>query len=140
MFQPFTKIMKKGNQFATENDEKTKKQFYKNTNAHKFKIGDKVFISDYFYTGKNTKLALNCKSPAKIIDLKDTIAKIKIGNKIKVINVQKLKIFLQEEHSVKDTHNEDLNFNDAQFDGPITRTRAKLIDYKNAAQFALSIF
>jgi len=34
---------------------------------------------------------------------------------------------------------EDLNFNGTQFDGPITRMRAKLIKYREAAQLALTL-
>jgi hypothetical protein len=41
---------------------------------------------------------------------------------VKVINVQKLKLFLQENKREKDNKCEDLNFNDVQFEGPITRT------------------
>jgi hypothetical protein len=74
-----------------------------------------------------------------INDTNDTNAKIKIANKVKVINVQKLELFLQEEDSEKDTHFEDLNSNDVRFDHTITRACAKLIDYKNAVQLALSI-
>ncbi len=50
---------------------------------HNFKIGD-------FYTGKNPKLAPQFKGPGEIIDINDTIAKVKINNKIKVQNVNKL--------------------------------------------------
>jgi len=110
-------------QFATENGEKTKLTFYENTSAHKFKIGDKVLISNDFYTGKNPKLAPNYKVPAEIIDINDTIAKIKIGSKIKVLNAEKLKLFLKEEKSETDPEFEELNFNDTKFDGPITKTQ-----------------
>jgi hypothetical protein len=120
------KLSKTAHQFANENCEKTKMHFYRNTSAHKFKIVDKVLFSNVFSTGKNPKLVPNYKGPAKIIDINDTNAKIKIVNKIKVINMQKLKLLLEEEDSEKDTHFEDLNFNENQFDGPITRTRAKL--------------
>ena len=43
-------------QFATEQELKSKNIFDKNTMAHKFNIGDKVLISNDFYTGKNPKL------------------------------------------------------------------------------------
>ncbi len=49
-----------------ENGEKTKMQFDKNTSAHKFKIGDKVLISNNFYIGKNPKLAPKLKDPLKL--------------------------------------------------------------------------
>jgi hypothetical protein len=125
-FNLLQKLSKTAHQFATENCGKTKMRFYRNTSAHKFKIVNKVLFSNVFSTGKNPKLVPNYKGPAKIIDINDTNAKINIGNKIKLINMQKLKLFLEEEDSEKDTHFEDLNFNENQFDGPITRTPVKL--------------
>jgi len=62
---------------------------------HKFKIGDKVLISNDFYTGKNPKLAPTFTGPGEIIDINDINAKVKINNKITILNVNKLKIFLQ---------------------------------------------
>ncbi len=58
-----------------------------------------MLISNDFYTGKNPKLVPQFKGPGKIIDSNDTNAKVKISNKIKVLNMNKLKIFLQENHS-----------------------------------------
>jgi hypothetical protein len=43
--------------------------------------------------GKNPKLAQNYTGPGEIIDINDTNAKMKINNKIKVLNVNKLKLF-----------------------------------------------
>ncbi len=62
---------------------------------------------------------------------------MKINNKIKVLNVNKLKINLQENRSYIDTELQDLNFNDFYTDKPITCTHATLINYKNADQLAL---
>jgi hypothetical protein len=101
--------------------------------GHKFKIGDKVLISNDFYTRKNPKLAPKFNGPGEIIDINDTNAKVKINNKIKVLNVNKLKLFLQEEHSDL----QDLSFQNFSSDIPLTCPRAKLINYKNAAQLAL---
>jgi hypothetical protein len=126
-------------QFAIENGEQTKIFIDKNASAHKFKISDKVRSANDFYTGKKQKCAPNYKGPAEIIDIKDTNAKVKVGNKIKVLNVEKLKLFLEENNGEMDTQFEDLNFNDAQFDRPITRTHAKLIKFKEAAQLALTL-
>ncbi len=39
----------------------------------------------------------------EIIDINDTNAKLKIGNKIKVLNVEKLKLYLEENKSETDT-------------------------------------
>jgi hypothetical protein len=104
---------------------------------HKFKIGDKVLISNDFYVGKNPKLAPTYTGPGEIIDINDTNAKVKINNKIKILNVNKLKLFLQEHQSDEEQTFLDYNFNDAESDKPLTRARAKLINYKNAAQLAL---
>jgi hypothetical protein len=80
--------------------------------AHKFKIGDKVLISNDFYNGKNPLLVPQFKGPGEIIDINDTKAKVKINNKIKVINVNKLKVFLQESDNDINTELQDLTFND----------------------------
>jgi hypothetical protein len=67
----------------------------------------------------------------------DTNAKVKINNKIKVLNINKLKLFLQESDNCNNPEMRDLNFNDFSSDKPLTRARAKLINYKNVAQLAL---
>jgi hypothetical protein len=92
---------------VTEQGEKSKNYFDKNTNAHKFKIGDHVLISNDFYIGKNPKLVPQFKGPGEIIDITETNAKVKINNKIKVINVNKLKLFLQESNSEIETPLQD---------------------------------
>ncbi len=76
------------------------------------------------------------KGPGEIIDSNE---KVKINNKFKVLNVNKLKLFLQENNSEIDTQLQDLNFNDYSSDKPLTRTCAKLINYKIAALLALSM-
>ncbi len=62
---------------------------------------------------------------------------MKINNKIKILNVNKLKLFLQEHESDQNQTFLDYDFNDSSSDKPLTRARAKLINYKNAAQLAL---
>jgi hypothetical protein len=52
-----------------------------------------VLISNDFDTTKNPKLVPNWKGPGKIIDINDTNAKIKFKNKVKVLDVAKLKHF-----------------------------------------------
>jgi hypothetical protein len=96
-----------------------------------------VLISNDFYNGKNPKLVPQFKGPGEIIDINDTNAKVKINNKIKVLNVNKLKTFLRESNGEIDNKLQDLNFNDFSSDKPLTHARAKLINYKNAAQLAL---
>jgi hypothetical protein len=105
--------------------------------AHKFNIGDKVLISNDFYTGKNPKLVPKFRGPGEIIDINDSKAKVKINNKIKVLNVNKLKLFLQDSDSDLKTDLHDLNFNDFSSDMPLMRARTKFINYKNPAQLAL---
>jgi len=62
---------------------------------------------------------------------------VKINNKIKILNVNKLKIFHQIEENEETQTFLDYNFNDYSSDKPLTRACAKLINYKNAAQLAL---
>jgi acid phosphatase class B len=114
-------------QFATEQGLKSKNNFEKNTMAHKFKIGDKVLISNDFYNGKNPKLAPQFKGPGEVIDINDTNARVKINNKIKVLNVKKLKMFLKESDNDINTELQDLIFNDFSSDKPLTCTQAKLL-------------
>ncbi len=104
---------------------------------HKFKIGDRVLISNNFYIGKNPKLAPTYTGPGEIIDINDTNAKVKINNKIKILNVNKFKLFLQEHESDQEQTFLDYNFNDSSSYKPLTHAHAKLINYKNAAQLAL---
>jgi hypothetical protein len=49
--------------------------------------------------GKTPKLAPTFTGPGEIIDINDTNAKVKINNKIKILNVNKLKLFLQNDES-----------------------------------------
>jgi hypothetical protein len=120
-------------QSATEQGLKSKATFDNNRVPHKFKIGDKVLISNDFYIGQNPKLAPTFTGPGEIIDINDTDAKVKINNKIKILNVNKLKLFLQNDESEESQTFLDYNFNDNSSDKPLTRARAKLINYKNAA-------
>ncbi len=78
----------------------------------KFKIGDKVLISNDFNVGKNPKLAPTFTDLCEIVDINDTNAKVKINNKIKVLNLKKLKLFLQDNESEENQTFLDYNFND----------------------------
>jgi hypothetical protein len=60
-----------------------------------------VLISNKFYISHYPILAPSNKGPGEIIDINDI--KVKIGNKTKVLNVNKLKLFLQESETVKQT-------------------------------------
>jgi hypothetical protein len=90
-FNLLQRLRKIAHENATENGQKTKDQYDKKAMPHSFKIGDKVLISNDFDTTKNLKLVPNWKGPGKIIDVNNTNAKIKFKNKIKVLNVAKLK-------------------------------------------------
>jgi len=127
------KLRAKAHQIATEQGLKSISIFYKNAVPHKFKIGDKVLISNDF----NPKLAPTFTGPGEIIDINDTNAKVKINNKIKVLNVKKLKLFLQDNEGEENQTFLDYNFNDNLSDKQLTRARAKLINYKNTVQLAL---
>ncbi len=102
------------------------------------------------------KLVPNWKGPGKILEINDTNAKIKFKNKIKVLNVAKLKHFYENVKTSVDDEgdaaqfNQKFNqsdervctdfsdiFNKPQSEGPITRAKAKLIKYKDPAQLAL---
>ncbi len=62
---------------------------------------------------------------------------MKINNKIKVLNVNKLKLFLHDSDSGQKQNLQDFNLNDHLSDKPLFRARAELINYKNAAHLAL---
>jgi hypothetical protein len=115
-----------------------------------------VLIANDFDTIKNPKLVPNWKGPGEIIDINDINAKIKFINKIKLLNVAKLKHFFKNIKKFKDiegdstqfsqTFNQSDNqapsdfsdiFNQARNEGPHSRAKAKLIKYKDAAQLAL---
>jgi len=136
-FNLLQKLRAKAHQNATEQRLKSKATFDKNTAPQKFKIGDKVLISNDFYIGKNPKLAPAFTGPGEIIDITDTNTKVKINNKIKILNVNKLKLFLQNKESEENKTFLDYNFNDNSSEKLLTRARAKLLKYKDAAQLAL---
>jgi len=137
-FNLLQKLRAKAHEISTEQGLKSKSIFDKNAVPHKFKSCDKVLISNDFYEGKNPKLAPTFTGPGEIIvDIIDTNAKMKINNKIKVLNVNKLKLFLQDDENEETQTFLDYNFNDNLSDKLLTRARSKLINYKNAAQLAL---
>jgi hypothetical protein len=115
-FNLLQKLRTKAHQSATEQGLKSKATFDKNTVTHKFKIGDKVLISSNFYIGKKPKLAPTFTGPGEIIDINDTNAKVKINNKIKILNVNKLKLFLQNDETEESQTFLDNNFNDNSSD------------------------
>jgi len=53
---------------------------------------------------------------------------VKINTKIKVLNINKLKLFLKESDNDINPEMQDLNFNDFSSDKPLTIVHAKLIN------------
>jgi len=82
---------KVAHQNTQEQGEKYKTHFDSKAAQHKFSIGQKVWLSDTTAIGKNAKLSPNWISPYEIIDLNDNNVKLKIKNKLKVINVACIK-------------------------------------------------
>ena len=81
-------------------------------------IHSKLATKD-FVTLQNPKLAAKWKGPTRIIDIHDTNGKIKINNKIKVLNISKLKHVHQSDangHKKETQQFEELNFDPTQKD------------------------
>ncbi len=87
--------------------------------------------------------------PYEIIDLNDNNAKIKIKNKLKVVNIARIKPFLEEPNTRlfedDSSPSQDLpnGLDQGQLTGfpkrPMTRAFQKLQDLKNAASLAIAI-
>jgi hypothetical protein len=135
---------------TTENQGlKYKLSFDQKAVPHKFKIDQKVWLSDTTALVKNPKLAPKWVCPYKIMDINDNNAKLYIKpNKFKVINISIFKAF--QEEAEKCLYEDDQRLfqgNQCLFEDmphappqrPITRALKKLIDYKNAAAMAVSI-
>jgi hypothetical protein len=60
---------------------------------------------------KNPKLVPNWKGPGKIIDINNTNAKIKFKNKVKVLNMAKLKHFYKNVKKSVDKEGDAEQFN-----------------------------
>jgi hypothetical protein len=140
-------------QSASEQGEKYKTSYDKKSLQNKFNIGQKVWLSDTTSIGKNAKLTPNWIGPYEIVNVNDTNAKLKIKSKLKVVNIARIKQFVEEatKHLTQDkSHSsqgdQHLNqddpglFQDQQnqpLSRPITRAFKKLTDLKNAASMAI---
>jgi hypothetical protein len=72
---------------------KYKLSFDQTVGPHKFKVDQKVWLSDTTALGKNPKLTPKWIGPYKIVDLNNN-AKIELKpNKFKVINISRLKAY-----------------------------------------------
>ncbi len=77
--------------------EKYKTNFDVKAAIHKFKIGQRVWLSETTSIGKNAKLSSNWIEPYEIVDINDNNAKLKIkNNKLKVVNIAWIKWFVEE--------------------------------------------
>jgi hypothetical protein len=137
-------------QLARKNAEqqglKYKLSFDQTAAPHKFKVDQKVWLSDTTALGKNPKLTPKWVGPYKIIDLNDNNAKIELKpNKFKVINISRLKAFEENKNVCPEEtrffESEPGLFQDTNIDQrkrPLTRALKKLIDFKNAAAMDIS--
>jgi hypothetical protein len=83
-------------QIAHDQGEKYKNSYDQKSAQHKLTIGQKVWLSDTTSIGKNAKLAPNWVGPYEIVDVNDTNAKLNIKNKLKIVNIAHLKLFVEE--------------------------------------------
>jgi hypothetical protein len=129
-------ILQKARQIAKENlDEKQKaykEQHDKKAKDHKFSMGQKVWYLETNFLGKNKKLAPKYCGPATIIEVNESVAKIKTEkNKLKTVNVNKLKLFQEDSDADAAETDVDANANDSDQDlikfDPSTRAWSKLI-------------
>jgi hypothetical protein len=134
---------------ATEQGNKYKFNYDVNAAPHKFKIGQKIFLNDSTSLGKNSKLSPNLTGPYDIIEVNDNNAKIKIKNKLKVVNIARIKPFLEEpttrlsQDDSSSSQSSPSGLDQSQTPGfpnrPMTRAFQKLQDLKNAASLAIAI-
>jgi hypothetical protein len=142
-------ILQKAREIAKSNIEKSqekyKHQHDKKAEPHTFSIGQQVWYSQTDFLNVNKKLAPKWIGPATIIEINDSVAKIKLqNNRTKMLNVKRIKLFVPREDSQDDqdsqdkqidaenqtphTDNEKINFEAFQNNRPRTRAWAKLIN------------
>jgi hypothetical protein len=85
--QMLQQALKLAQQSANEQGEKYKFNYDRKSALHKFEIGQKVWLSYTTSIGKNAKLAPNWIGPSEVVDVNDTNAKLKIKNKLKLVNI-----------------------------------------------------
>ncbi len=80
-----------------QGQKKYKANFDIQTAAHKFLIGQKVWLNDTKSISKNAKLSPNWIGPFKIIDINDNNAKLKLkNNNVKFVNIACIKDYVEE--------------------------------------------
>ena len=147
-FQMLQQARQLAQQTAAAQGEKYKTNYDKQSSPHTFQIGQKVWLSDSTSIGKNAKLTPNWIGPYEIVDINDTNAKLKIKNKLKIVNIARLKKFVEEANTRSSESDQRLVqddpglFQDQQdqpLSRPMTRAFKKLTDLKNAATLAISL-
>jgi transposase InsO family protein len=95
-------ILQKARNIANENIEKareaSKLQHDKKSEPHNFSIGQSVWYTQTDFLKVNKKLAPKWLGPALIIQINESVAKIKLSNnKVKTFNVKRLKHYVASE-------------------------------------------
>jgi len=95
-------ILQKAREIAKENidrkQQECKEQYDKNARNHDFSIGQQVWYLETDFIGKNKKLAPKYRGLAIIVHVNESIAMLKSEkNKLKTVNVNKLKHFFPDE-------------------------------------------
>jgi hypothetical protein len=142
-------ILQKAREIAKANIEKSqekyKHQHDKKAEPHTFSIGQQVWYSQTDFLNVNKKLAPKWIGPATIIEINESVAKIKLqNNRTKTLNVKRLKLFIPKEDTQDDQDTQDeendaedsesnqestkINLEAFQNNRPRTRAWAKLIN------------
>jgi transposase InsO family protein len=139
-------ILQKARQIAKEHIEEKqeiyKKQHDKKAKDHDFSIGQQVWYLQTEFIGKNKKLAPKYIGPATIIEINKSVAKLKTDkNKVKTLNVNKLKHFFPAE-DIENSENIETDAGtqennklikfDVSTKRPLTRAWSKLIKNSDA--------
>jgi len=134
-------ILQKARQIAKEHIEEKQKEYKiqhdRKARPHDFSIGQQVLYAQTDFFGKNKKLAPKYIGQAIIIKVNDAVPKLKMpNNKIKSLNVNKLKHFLpgdlteldmDENNNTQTSEDSDLIKFDPSTRRPLTRAWSKLI-------------
>jgi hypothetical protein len=114
-------ILQKARAIANQNIEDSKAaskyQHDKTAEPHNFSIGQSVWYTQTDFLKKNRKLAPKWLGPAIIIQVNESVAKIKLDNhKIKTFNVKRLKHYIARDGDSEETDDESSNETDKEID------------------------
>ncbi len=143
-YQLLQKIRFIAKNIANAQSDKIKDRFDKSAFPHDVKINDLVWFEEFMPLGKNPKLTPKWQGPAKITEVNDTNARVLLPNgKTKIYNIMRLKMFFvpaTDSSSDKDANHKDLDFKcEPKISGPVTRSMKKLMQQKEAAEFAINV-